>query len=253
MNRRIRAFLLACLAASFLGCLNPAAGGQRSDKDILSYGFTSPASSGVIDTSSGSIAVSVPHGTAVSGLAAVFTVSDGAAAAVGGIPQVSGTTVNDFSGPVAYVVTAEDGSTRTYTVNVTAALSSEKDLLSFGLVSPAVTGTINASSHTVAVFVPFGTSLGSLVPVFTVSEGARVEVSGIPQVSGTTAHSFSSPVQYTIIAEDGSTAYYLVEATIGTPSADADLSALSVTGAGALTPTFDAAATLYSVPDLGYA
>ncbi len=37
--------------------------------------------------------------------------SVGATAQVGGVGQVSGTTGNDFSSPVTYTVTAEDGTT----------------------------------------------------------------------------------------------------------------------------------------------
>jgi len=39
---------------------------------------------------------------------------------VNGVAQVSEVTVNDFSRPVSYVVTAMDGSTATYVVTVTA-------------------------------------------------------------------------------------------------------------------------------------
>jgi len=55
-----------------------------------------------------------------SSLVASFTLSSGATAQVGGVDQVSGTTANDFSNPVTYIVTAEDGTTTadwTVTVN----------------------------------------------------------------------------------------------------------------------------------------
>jgi hypothetical protein len=42
---------------------------------------------------------------------------------VGAKDQVSGATKNDFSSPVTYTVTAQDGSTKTYTVTVTKAVS----------------------------------------------------------------------------------------------------------------------------------
>jgi hypothetical protein len=41
---------------------------------------------------------------------------------VGGAVQTSGTTANDFTNPVVYTVTAQDGSPQDYTITVTAAL-----------------------------------------------------------------------------------------------------------------------------------
>lgn len=60
----------------------------------------------------GQIEVLMPQGTDLSELVPSFTLSAGAAATIGGIAQVSGTTVVDFSsGSKTYKVTAEDGVT----------------------------------------------------------------------------------------------------------------------------------------------
>ncbi|MCR8636459.1 S-layer homology domain-containing protein [Paenibacillus radicis (ex Xue et al. 2023)] len=89
-----------------------------SDKDMTSFSFQGlPASSnGVI--SGTTIAVRVPNPTALTNLVAMFTTT-GKNVSVGSIAQVSGVTVNDFSNPVNYVVTAADGSTKSYNVVVT--------------------------------------------------------------------------------------------------------------------------------------
>jgi hypothetical protein len=50
---------------------------------------------------------------------ATFTTT-GSSVKIGSTVQVSGTTANDFTGPIIYTVTAADGSTATYTVSVTA-------------------------------------------------------------------------------------------------------------------------------------
>lgn len=63
----------------------------------------------------------------------------------------------------------------------------------------AYTGTINESSKTITVMVPFGTPLTSLTPTIAVSVGATVS----PE-SGVVG-SFASPVNYTVTAEDGTT------------------------------------------------
>jgi hypothetical protein len=60
------------------------------------------------------------NGTNVSALVATFTTT-GASVKVGTKIQVSGTTPNNFTAPVAYVVTAADATTSTYTVTVTLA------------------------------------------------------------------------------------------------------------------------------------
>jgi raffinose/stachyose/melibiose transport system substrate-binding protein len=93
-----------------------------SDKAITAFSFASPAASGTIDESAKTIAVSVPYGTAVTALVATFT-TRGASVAVGIAAQVSGTTANDFTSPVTYVVTAADGSTASYVVTVMAQVS----------------------------------------------------------------------------------------------------------------------------------
>lgn len=63
----------------------------------------------------------------------------------------------------------------------------------------AYTGAINESTRVISVMVPFGTSLASLTPSIAISVGATVS----PE-SGA-AGSFTSPVSYTVTAEDGTT------------------------------------------------
>ena len=68
------------------------------------------------------IAVAAVNGTTVTSLVATFTASEGATVKVGDVAQTSGTTANDFTNAVSYVVTAEDGTTtKTYSVTVTVA------------------------------------------------------------------------------------------------------------------------------------
>ncbi|MCK9389788.1 MAG: ice-binding family protein, partial [Sulfuritalea sp.] len=88
-------------------------------KTITAYSFVGfPASPGVIDETAKTIAVIVPNGTAVTALVATFTTS-GAGVKVGTTAQTSTATANNFTNPVAYIVTAADNSTATYTVTVT--------------------------------------------------------------------------------------------------------------------------------------
>jgi len=91
--------------------------------------------------------------------------------------------------------------------------SPEKAITAFSFLTPAVTGAINESLHTIALTVPYSTDVSALVATFTTS-GASVEVGSAPQVSGTTANDFTSPVTYTVTAADASTQAYTVTVTV---------------------------------------
>ncbi len=78
-----------------------------------------PYAIGVISSSSSprTISVTIPGGTDRSAIVANFTTTS-ISVKVGNITQVSGVTVNNFTNPVDYTVTAQDGSTAQYTVTV---------------------------------------------------------------------------------------------------------------------------------------
>lgn len=83
--------------------------------------FTVGGVAGSINETAKTISVTMPAGSNVTSLIATFTTS-GASVRIANTLQVSGTTPNDFTTPVQYVVTATDGSTATYTVTVTVAI-----------------------------------------------------------------------------------------------------------------------------------
>jgi hypothetical protein len=91
-----------------------------SAKAITAFSFQSldPAVPGAIDQDAHTISVTVPSGTDVKHLVATFTTT-GASVKVGSTTQTSGSTVNDFTDPVTYTVTAGDSSTQDYLVTVT--------------------------------------------------------------------------------------------------------------------------------------
>jgi Tfp pilus assembly protein PilP len=94
-------------------------------------------------------------------------------------------------------------------------------------------GTINETAKTVAVTVPFGTSVTALVANF-VSNGVSVKVGPAVQVSGTTANNFTSPVTYTVTSADSTTLHYVVTVTTSPKTAKAlssfSFATLAVTG-----------------------
>ena len=69
--------------------------------------------------------MTVPYDTDVTAIVADFTTT-GASVTVGSTEQVSGVTVNDFSSPVAYTITAADDSQQDYNVVVTNGAAGDK-------------------------------------------------------------------------------------------------------------------------------
>jgi hypothetical protein len=74
----------------------------------------------------------------------------------------------------------------------------------FAGLTPAVVGSINEVTHTVALTVPYGTPVTALIPTIVVSAAAHVD----PHTA--VAADFTSPVTYTVTAEDTTTQAYVV-------------------------------------------
>jgi glycopeptide antibiotics resistance protein len=174
--------------------------------------FSLNGSVGTINQTGKTIAVTFPFGTYVSDLVATFTTT-GANVKVDSTVQVSGSTAHNFTSPVKYTVTAADSTTQDYIVTVTVAASPAKSITSFSL--NGVAGTINETVKTIVVIMPFGIDVTALVATFTTT-GSTVKVGTTQQISGTTPNNFTSSVQYTVTAKDGSTAIYIVSITMKT-------------------------------------
>jgi hypothetical protein len=93
--------------------------------------------------------------------------------------------------------------------------STAKAFTSFGIQSPVETGVIDEANKAVTLNVPYGTTLTGLIATFA-SSGVKVMVGSAVQTSGQTANDFSSPITYTVVAQDGSTANYKVTVIVGT-------------------------------------
>jgi trimeric autotransporter adhesin len=206
----------------------------NTSKEITAFSFKSADNPeltadviGVINATA--ISLTVPYGTDVTVLKASFS-STGQSIKVGNIDQVSGITANDFTNPVVYTVTAADSSTQNYTVTVTIALNTAKNITAFSFRSvdnPGLTadviGVINGT--TITLTVPYGTDVTGLKAMFSTS-GRSVLVEGVTQVSGTTANDFTYPVVYRVTADDGSTLDYTVTVNIS-PSSSKNITAFS--------------------------
>jgi hypothetical protein len=130
------------------------------------------------------------------------------------------------------------------------AKSSDKEITSFALQvanNPAlaadVTGTISGTN--IALTVPSGTAVTSLVPTVAVSAGASVSpASGVAQ-------DFTSPATYTVTAADGSTKAFAVTVTVEAASSSAkDITQFTISGVDGVIGGSHIAVSLPSVTDL---
>ena len=183
-------FIILTILLVFSSCQK-----KSSEKDILSFRFVSPNVEASIEDKN--IVAIMPSGTDVTNLVPVISVSDKAT-----VNPASGEP-KDFTQPVSYTVTAEDGSQAVYSATVIVkAKSSEKRILSFRFASLDLNATIDESTKVIKATVPMGTDVSALVPTITLSMGASIDpVSGV-------ATDFTQPVTYTVTAEDGSQASY---------------------------------------------
>jgi len=182
--------------------------------EILSYKFEGliPAVTGIVDKVAYTVSLTVPFATDLTTLVSTFTLTDGATAKVGATAQVSGETANNFSTAVTYSLTSEDGlTTKDWTILVSKApAATGKDILTFRFesVNPPANGSVNNTNHTVAIEVPSGTAVTALVPTILASDFASISpLSGIAQ-------DFTSPVTYTVTAQDGGVQAFVVTVTV---------------------------------------
>ena len=125
--------------------------------------------------------------------------------------SVSPTGAQDFTNPVIYTVTAEDGAKATYTATFVSN-SSAKELTSFTFsatsnttLSQDVTTVIDESTKAITSTLPSDTDVTVLIPTLVVSDKASVSPTGVQD--------FTNPVAYTVTAEDGSETIYIVTIT----------------------------------------
>jgi gliding motility-associated-like protein len=215
---------------------------------VLSAGTLNPV------FASGTISYTATVSNAVSTFKITPTVADATATVtVDGVTVASGTASTAVAlavGPnvISTVVTAEDGTTKTYIVQVDRAKSPNADLaglsISDGALSPAfVPGTINYTAS-----VPNATA--GITLTATVSEpNATLQVNGAAVASGSPSANIPLVVGPNMIAtqvtaQDGTIKTYTVTVTRA-PSPDATLSNLSLS-AGTLTPGFASATNTYT-------
>ncbi len=156
--------------------------------------FTLPQQKGsaTIDTNNHTVQIDVIYGTSLTSLSPQITTSYGAT-----IDPLSGV-ARDFTTPQQYTVTSLNKSNQiTWTVSVSVAPSSQAAILSFTLPEQTGDAIINNETNSIQINVDPLSNLTNLTPTISISENASINPSsGIEQ-------DFSSPVQYTVTAQDG--------------------------------------------------
>ncbi|MEN8227529.1 MAG: DUF5018 domain-containing protein, partial [Bacteroidota bacterium] len=189
----------------------------NTETDIVSFSLTEKVAPALLDNLLHTISVEVPYGTDVTALVPTIGISAGAT-----IDPASGIAA-DFSSPVVYTVTAEDGiAMQEWTVSVVVLPNTETDILSLSLTEQTGPATIDNLPHTVSVEVPYGTDVTALVPTIGLSAGATIDpASGV-------AADFSSPVVYTVIAVDGITTQDWTVTVAVLPNTETDIVSFSL-------------------------
>jgi len=170
---------------------------------------------GIIDESNKTVFVNVPFGTDVTILKPTIYTTSVKLPSADRISPASNVVTN-FTNPVIYTVTAEDGSTQAYTVTVAIAANTDKTITQFKFNNPLSIGIINESAKTIAVSVPYGTLLDCSLdadPAGTLSATVSIAGKRVVPRHGYAFVDYSVPVIYTVTAGDGSTQEYIVTVT----------------------------------------
>ena len=167
---------------------------KSSEKSLISFSIPNQICDITIDGLT--VSVDVYKYVDVSKLTAIIVVSDGATV---NPPTES---MVDFTNPVFYIVTAQDGSVATYTVTVQKTLSRKSDIESFELIGTEQ--VFEREEDNIFVYVPYETDITSIATEIIVSDKATITPeSGVRK-------DFTNPQTYTIKSSDGAEKDYLV-------------------------------------------
>lgn len=181
-----------------------------SDVEVTAFKLPGQVGAEVINYAAGTINLNVATGANLMNVVpSTFTISNGATV------SPLATAAQDFTSPVNYVVTAQDGTTtKSWTVTTAVVQSTEKEITGFKLSNSQIgNASINSNTGQILVTMPLGSSLTSLTPVtFQLSPFASVN----PTVNS--AQDFSSAVNYLVTAQNGSTKSWTVMVAIVDPN-----------------------------------
>jgi lysophospholipase L1-like esterase len=181
---------------------------KASGKEIVSFKIENQIGDSKKDSAAATIAIVMPTGTDLSKVKPTIVVSDKAK-----ISPVSDVETNFANGVVEYTVTAENGSTKKWSVSVVNAKRSDADILGFAISNQSFPTIYTSDS--VYVLMPTGSLLTALVPTITTSPDATISPSG----SVATDYS-KGAVLYTVTAADGTIKIWKVKVRLASRNAN---------------------------------
>jgi len=117
-------------------------------------------------------------------------------------------TIFNFTNPVSFVVTAENGEERTYNVNVIREENTENYILSFAIKlfeNELIQATsINSLENIIHIEVPFDSNLSELVPIVEISENATLSP------NSNQSQNFENQLKYTVTSQSNNSRIYTV-------------------------------------------
>jgi hypothetical protein len=171
--------------------------------DFEAFSITGQKSCSV-DTLKSTISVVMPYGTNRGSLLAAFTLSPGAYVKVEGKPQVSKSTLNNFSNPLIYRVYAENRTIqKEWTVNLRNAKNTACDVLSFAVTGLTKSVNINSSARSILLRIDESADLKHLPVQFELSPGATAWIGKNEILKNSGIMDFSRKVEIRVQAEDG--------------------------------------------------
>ncbi|MDR0761002.1 MAG: hypothetical protein LBF74_13000, partial [Treponema sp.] len=236
----LAAFLLASCSSPVLKWIDtPSEGGGRisgnpADKEIVSLSFGIEGETvlpfGKNPDSTGKIPISVilPIGSSAGALRPVITF-------IGKSLTPPSGEVENFTSPVGYTVTAEDGTTRDYIVKVSVKTEDSKEIIRFALdvsgtgdSALSAEGIIDDEAGTIIVSVPTGVDIRSMNAHITHTGVSVTGPLGNPHPDETFDFNgdFSAPTTWTVVAQNNTTKTYTVT-VVGEKSHDKEITHFS--------------------------
>ncbi len=167
---------------------------MSSEKEMISFTIPNQTCDVLIDGLD--VSVDVYKFIDLSNLTPIVVVSEGAT-----VDPPSGLTV-DFTDPVTYTITAQDGSTASYLITINKNLSRRSNIKDFQLIGTEQ--IVEREGDNLFIYVPYETDVTSIATEIAISDKATIT----PE-SGVLMN-FTNPQTYTVTASDGSEKSFLV-------------------------------------------
>ncbi len=168
----------------------------------------------ILSNDGSSYSATVSSSLVLTDLVASFNFT-GSSVTANGISQQNGITQNNFTDPVIYTVSNNQGTTRDYRIELTKAIAPTLNEFIFtSEKNSELNQNVNfeLNGNTFNGRVPQNINISQLIPNFSYT-GSSISVDGNPQESGVTANNFDNVVIYKVSNDLGDEAIYQIDVT----------------------------------------